>query len=124
MKKLVVFLFLFTFFAQAQDNISFKKFNSFNLNQERILQIYIPESFKENDKNTYPVAVIFDGDLLFDVYVANSKLFAARDKAPEQIVVTRMTSVIRTVTIAKTPVFQTRKVQNSMVLSEMNCYPI
>lgn len=87
MKKLVVFLFLFSFFAQAQDNITFKKFNSFNLNQERILQIYIPESFKENDKNTYPVAVIFDGDLLFDVYVANSKLFAARDKAPEQIVV-------------------------------------
>ena len=87
MKKLVVFLFLFSFFAQAQDNITFKKFNSFNLNEERILQIYIPESFKENDKNTYPVAVIFDGDLLFDVYVANSKLFAARDKAPEQIVV-------------------------------------
>ena len=28
-----------------------------------------------------------DGEFLFDVYVANSKLFASRDKAPEQIVV-------------------------------------
>lgn len=87
MKKIVVFLFLFSFLSQAQENIIFKKFNSLNLNEERILKIYIPDSFKENNKNTYPVAVIFDGEFLFDVYVANSKLFAARDKAPEQIVV-------------------------------------
>jgi len=87
MKKLVVLLFLFSSLIQAQDNIIFKKFNSFNLNDERILKIYVPESFKENDKNTYPVTVIFDGEFLFDVYLANTKLFAARDKAPEQIVV-------------------------------------
>ena len=87
MKKLVVLLFLFSSLIQAQDNIIFKKFNSFNLNDERILKIYVPESFKENDKNTYPVTVIFDGEFLFDVYLANTKLFASRDKAPEQIVV-------------------------------------
>ena len=68
MKKIVVFLFLFSFLSQAQENIIFKKFNSIHLNQERILKIYIPESFKENDKNTYPVAVILDGEFLFDVY--------------------------------------------------------
>jgi len=87
MKKLVVLLFLFSSLMQAQDNIIYKKFNSFNLNQERILKIYIPDSFEENNENTYPVTVIFDGEFLFDVYLANSKLFAARDKAPEQIVV-------------------------------------
>lgn len=87
MKKLVVILYLFSFFAQAQDNIIYKKFNSFNLNEERILKIYLPDSFQEEDKNTYPVSVILDGEFLFDVYVANSKLFASRDKAPEQIVV-------------------------------------
>ena len=87
MRKLVLLFFFISFIGQAQDNIVFKKFNSRNLNGERILKIYIPESFQENKDNTYPVAVIFDGDLLFDVYVANSKLFAARDKAPEQIVV-------------------------------------
>ena len=87
MKKLVVLLFLFSSLIQAQDNIIFKKFNSFNLNDERILKIYVPESFKENDKNTYPVTVIFDGEFLFDVYLANTKLFASRDKAPEKIVV-------------------------------------
>lgn len=87
MRKFMVILFFISFLGQAQDNIIYKRFNSFNLNQERILKIYVPDSFEENDKNTYPVAVVLDAEFLFDVYVANSKLFAARDKAPEQIVV-------------------------------------
>ena len=87
MRKIVVLLFLISFFGQAQDNIVYKKFNSVYTNSERILKIYIPESYDEDEKNTYPVAILLDGELLFDVYVANSKLFAARDKAPEQIVV-------------------------------------
>lgn len=87
MRKLVLLFFFISFIGQAQDHIIYKKFNSFNLNQERILKIYIPESFQENEKNTYPIAILLDGEFLFDVYVANSKLFASRDKAPEQIVV-------------------------------------
>ena len=87
MRKIIVVLFFFSFLAQAQDNIVYKKFNSSNLNQERILKIYVPDSFVENNKNTYPVTVLLDGEFLFDVYLANSKLFASRDKAPEQIVV-------------------------------------
>jgi predicted alpha/beta superfamily hydrolase len=87
MRKIVVLLFLVSFFGQAQDNIVFKKFNSTYTNSERILKIFLPESYNEDEKNTYPVAILLDGELLFDVYVANSKLFAARDKAPEQIVV-------------------------------------
>ena len=31
--------------------------------------------------------MVFDADYLFDVYVGNAKLFAKRDKAPEQIIV-------------------------------------
>ena len=87
MRKLVLLFFFVSFIGQAQDNIIYKKFNSFNLNEERILKIYVPESFQEDEKNTYPVTVIFDGEFLFDVYVANTKLFGSRDKAPEQIVV-------------------------------------
>lgn len=33
------------------------------------------------------MAIILDAEHLFDVYVANAKLFASKDKAPEQIVV-------------------------------------
>lgn len=87
MKNLFVVLLFISFSIHAQDDTKYKKFNSVQLNQERILKIYVPDSYKDNSDNTYPVAVLLDGELLFDVYVANSKLFAARDKAPEQIVV-------------------------------------
>lgn len=87
MRKIVLLLLFFTMALQAQDNIVYKKFNSFNLNSERILKIYIPDSYEENTDNSYPIAILLDGEFLFDVYVANAKLFAARDKAPEQIIV-------------------------------------
>jgi len=87
MKKLLLMFLLISAIGSAQDNITFKKFKSFHLNQERILKIYLPDSYEEKKESSYPVAVILDGDYLFDVYVANAKLFASRDKAPEQIVV-------------------------------------
>ena len=87
MKKIVGILLFISFLSQAQDNVTFKKFNSVSTNSERILKIYIPDSYEENEKSTYPVAILLDAEYLFDVYVANAKLFAIRDKAPEQIVV-------------------------------------
>jgi len=87
MKKLFLLLLMVSMVGYAQDNITFKKFDSYQLNEERILKIYLPNSYEENKNNTYPVAIIFDAEYLFDVYVANAKLFASRDKAPEQIVV-------------------------------------
>ena len=88
MKKIVLILLLIiTSFGYSQDNIIYKKFNSFELDSERIIKIYLPDSYDSEKENTYPVAFLFDAEFLFDIYVANSKLFALRDKAPEQIVV-------------------------------------
>ncbi len=87
MKQLAILFFLISFSIYSQDNTILKKFDSYQLNTERILKIYIPKSYEENTDHTYPVAVIFDAEYLFDVYVANSKLFSSRDDAPEQIVV-------------------------------------
>ncbi len=87
MKKIVLILLFISFLAQGQDNVTFKKFNSVSTNSERILKIYVPDSYEENEKSTYPVAILMDGEFLFDVYVANAKLFGSRDKAPEQIIV-------------------------------------
>jgi len=87
MRKIVVLLLFISYLGQAQDNVIYKKFNSVSTNSERILKIYVPDSYEESDKSTYPLAILLDGEFLFDVYVANAKLFAARDKAPEQIVV-------------------------------------
>lgn len=87
MKKIVFLLLFISFYGFAQDNIIYKKFNSFQLGTERILKIYLPDSYKTEKQNTYPVTIIFDAEYLFDIYVANAKLFALRDKAPEQIIV-------------------------------------
>jgi predicted alpha/beta superfamily hydrolase len=57
------------------------------LNNERTIKIYIPESYKQDSTRVYPLALVLDAEYLFDIYVANSKLFALKDKAPEQIVV-------------------------------------
>jgi predicted alpha/beta superfamily hydrolase len=87
MKKILFIIFICSTFIYGQDNITYKNFNSFELNAKRTLKIYLPASYDDDDANTYPVAVIFDAEYLFDVYVANAKLFASRNKAPEQIVV-------------------------------------
>ncbi len=92
MKKLCAKLFLlfFTIYGFSQ-NTHLEKFTSIEmsgeLNNERILKIYVPDSYKEDSTRVYPLAIVLDAEYLFDIYVANSKLFASKDKAPEQIVV-------------------------------------
>ena len=92
MKKLsvVLFLFLITTLSFAQ-NVITETFNSRELsgelNSERILKIYVPESYLVDSTRVYPLAIVLDAEHLFDIYVANSKLFALNDMAPEQIVV-------------------------------------
>lgn len=92
MKKFgLQFLLLFITISGFSQNITIEKFKSAELvgerSNERILKIYVPESFKTDSTKVYPLAIILDAEHLFDVYVANAKLFASKDKAPEQIVV-------------------------------------
>lgn len=87
MKKTVLLLLFISTFGFAQDKIILKNFDSYELNEIRIVKIYLPASYEKNKENTYPVTVVFDGEYLFDLVVANSKLFATKNKAPEQIIV-------------------------------------
>ncbi|MET2984264.1 alpha/beta hydrolase [Aureibaculum conchae] len=85
---LLVLAFSFNAFAQ---NVSLEAFKSSELsgelNSTRTLKIYVPDSYQQDSTRVYPLAIVLDAEYLFDIYVANSKLFAAKDKAPEQIVV-------------------------------------
>ena len=85
-----LFFLLFTVITFSQ-NVRTEKFKSIELsgemNSERTIKIYIPDSYKQDSTRVYPLALVLDAEYLFDVYVANSKLFALKDKAPEQIVV-------------------------------------
>jgi len=92
MKKLCAKLFfIFLSVVTFAQNVHTETFKSQELNgelnSERILKIYVPESYKQDSTRVYPLAIVLDAEYLFDIYVANSKLFALKDKAPEQIVV-------------------------------------
>lgn len=88
MKKLAVVLafFLFAFSSSAQELIS-KKYASKELQANRDLKIYLPQGYKKDTSNNYPLAIVIDGEHLFETYVANAKVFAKTDKAPKQIIV-------------------------------------
>ncbi|MDF1516379.1 MAG: alpha/beta hydrolase-fold protein [Lutibacter sp.] len=68
-------------------NTQLKKFNSTELNEERYLKIYVPPGYKSDEAKLYPLTIVLDAEYLFDVYVGNSILFSAKEKAPEQIIV-------------------------------------
>lgn len=88
MKKLFLFIsaILFTLNANAQD-IQLKNFNSIELDNDRMLKIYIPPSYYQDSTKFYPLTIVLDAERLFDVYVGNAILFANSDEAPEQIIV-------------------------------------
>ena len=64
-----------------------KKYESEELQDIRTIQIHLPTGYHKDTLTNYPLAIVLDGDYLFDLYVGNSKLFAHTDRAPKQIVV-------------------------------------
>lgn len=84
------FLPLFLFFISSilfSQEITFKEFESIELGATRTLKIYVPESYEDDKTRLYPLTIVLDGDYLFDLYTGNARLFAYKDKAPEQIIV-------------------------------------
>lgn len=81
---LICILFFFSGFSQK---LIEKNLASDILGTTRNLKIYLPKGYEKEDAKNYPLAVVFDAEYLFDAYVGNSVLFAAKDKAPKQIVV-------------------------------------
>ncbi len=85
--KLVIFLLFFTTEFIYSQEFFVKEFQSDVLNTTRLLKISIPKSYKDNPNRMYPLTIVMDSEYLFDIYVSNAKLYANKDKAPEQIVV-------------------------------------
>ena len=77
MKKTCAQLFFLFFFVYGfSQNVTIEKFKSQELAgeilEERVIKIYIPDSYKTDSTQTYPLAVVLDAEHLFDIYVANS----------------------------------------------------
>lgn len=60
---------------------------SYELEEQREIKIYVPPSYELDSTRYYPLTVVLDADYMFDVVVGNSILFAQKEKAPEQIIV-------------------------------------
>lgn len=87
MKKLFLIGLLFVMTTILAQKGKIIKFPSNALRETRLLEIYVPESYKKDGDRVYPLTVILDSEMLFDIYVSNAKLYANSDKAPEQIIV-------------------------------------
>lgn len=88
LKKLeILCVALFISSVLHSQNTQIKKFNSTELNTERYLKIYVPPGYDSDETKLYPLTIVLDAEYLFDVYVGNSILFSAKEKAPEQIIV-------------------------------------
>ena len=88
MKKifLVITILIISINSRSQD-IKSKIIKSSELNNNRSLKIYIPPSYYLDSTRLYPLTIILDAEILFNVYVGNAILFAKTDEAPEQIIV-------------------------------------
>ncbi|TAI47853.1 alpha/beta hydrolase [Flagellimonas allohymeniacidonis] len=60
-------------------------FESFRLQERRDVSYYFPEDYSKENK--YALIVVLDADYLFDIVVANAKLYASEGRMPEAIVV-------------------------------------
>jgi len=92
-KNLLIVLLFFISNILFSQKVFFKEFKSVELGVTRTLKIYIPASYDSHEKRLYPLSILLDGDYLFDVYTGNAKLFAQRDKSPEQIIVGVMQNI-------------------------------
>ncbi len=86
-KKSFSLIFILFYISGFSQKIIDKNIESEILETTRNLKIYLPKGYEKDSIKNYPLAVVFDAEYLFDTYVGNSVLFAAKDKAPKQIVV-------------------------------------
>ena len=87
MRALFLLFLLSSFsFSFAQKTI-FKKYESIDLKDIRDVRIYLPQSYDKDSISNFPLAIVLDGEKLFDLYLGVSNYYAALDQAPEQIIV-------------------------------------
>jgi len=83
-KYIFVFALLITvkFFGQELTELDI---HSTNLNEIKVVKIFIPDGYKET-KHRYPLTLVIDSEILFDSYVASAKLFSRNKAVPQQII--------------------------------------
>ncbi len=82
---LIILVLIFTSVSYAQ--IKYETYRSVKLDQSRDLKIQLPRNYEKNEKKTYPVILVLDGDYLFEPVAGNVDYFSYWEDMPESIVV-------------------------------------
>lgn len=86
-KKTTALIFLLFSFLGFSQKILTKAISSSFVDDKREIKIYLPEGYDADGEKNYPLAIVLDAEYLFDAYIGNAVLFAAKDTAPKQIVI-------------------------------------
>ncbi|MFD2565847.1 alpha/beta hydrolase [Pseudotenacibaculum haliotis] len=87
MRTLILLLLVFSFSLSFGQKTIYKKYESDELKDIRDVTIHLPKGYEKDSISNFPLAIVLDGQKLFDLYVGVSNYYASQDNAPEQIVV-------------------------------------
>jgi len=80
---IITLLFLNGVFAQTV----YEEFDSYKLGENREIKIQLPRNYDENEDQTYPLFIVFDGDSLFEAVAGNVDYYSYWEDMPEAIIV-------------------------------------
>lgn len=87
MKKNILAYLLLLISSFSFGQIKYETFRSIKLDQSRDLKIQLPRNYNKNEKKTYPLILVLDGDYLFEPVTGNVDYFSYWEDMPESIVV-------------------------------------
>lgn len=87
MRSIIVFFCCFITSNLLQAQVIYEPYDSYKLGETRELKIQLPRDYDENDKKTYPLFVVFDGDYMFEAVAGNVDYFSYWEDMPDAIVV-------------------------------------
>lgn len=86
MKRLLLLAFCLAFYSGYSQKIT-DTIHSQKLDEDRVIQISVPEGYKKNPGKKYPLLLLLDGDYLFDAFHGALAYGGYWDDLPEMIVV-------------------------------------
>jgi len=87
MKSIIYCLFLLCSFNYVQSQVIYEPIESSKLGESRELKIQLPRGYGDDDKKTYPLFIVFDGDYLFEAVAGDVDYYSYWEDMPEAIVV-------------------------------------
>jgi len=87
MRTIIVFFFFLITSHLLQAQVIYEPYDSFKLGETRELKIQLPRGYDQNDKKTYPLFVVLDGDYMFEAIAGNVDYFSYWEDMPDAIIV-------------------------------------